>query len=153
MNKNIYYILIVIFVVISKVTYAQNRVAGYVFDKKTNKNLSGAMIYNLEQNKQVQTDSTGHYVFTNLPRGNVKIQFSYVGYKTVIRVVNMAESNAVLNVPMESTSFQLDEVVVSGGTFSTQHENTIKIDCINNKNIASTGSPSFIKSLTQIPGC
>lgn len=152
MNKNIYYILIVIFVVISNVTYAQNRVAGYVFDKKTNKNLSGAVIYNLEQNKQVQTDSTGYYVFTNLPRGNVKIQFSYVGYKTVIRVVNMAESKAVLNVPMESTSFQLDEVVVSGGTFSTQHENTIKIDCINNKDIASTGSPSFIKSLTQIPG-
>lgn len=151
-KEYIFYILIAMFIVISGTAYSQNRITGCVFDKKTNKTLPGAMIYDLEQNKAAQTDSTGHYVFTNLPHGNLKIQFSYVGYKTVVKVVNMAKSDITLNVFMEPTSFQLNEVVVSGGTYSTQHENAIKIDCINNNDITSAGSPSFIKSLTQIPG-
>lgn len=152
MKKEYILLLVAILMAISKPIYAQNRVVGCVFDKETNRKISGVMVYTLEQNNETKTDSSGHYVFTNLPRNHVKIQFSHIGYKTQIKVINITKSDNTLNVFMEPTSFQLNEVVVSGGTYSTQHENAIKIDCINNKDITSSGSPSFIKSLTQIPG-
>ncbi len=152
MKKEYILLLVAILMAISKPVYAQNRVVGCIFDKETNRKISGVMVYTLEQNNETETDSTGHYRLTDLPRNHVKIQFSHIGYKTQIKVINITKSDNTLNVFMEPTSFQLNEVVVSGGTYSTQHENAIKIDCINNKDITSSGSPSFIKSLTQIPG-
>ena len=67
MKKEYILLLVAILMAISKPVYAQNRVVGCIFDKETNRKISGVMVYTLEQNNETKTDSSGHYVFTNLP--------------------------------------------------------------------------------------
>lgn len=152
MKKNsLYYILVILLVMASQILAAQNNLIGKVTDT-SNKPLVYANVYLPEQNKGAQTDEKGNYVLTNVPQGNIKIQFSYVGYKTVIKTIHTDGSKQTVNVALKPSPMQTGEVVVSGGTYSTQHENAIKIDLVNSQTLVSAGTPSMIQALTQIPG-
>lgn len=150
--KNISLVFIVIFIMICQISFGQNSINGKVTDKTTNEALPFANVYLPEQNKGTVTDKNGEFVLPNLPKGELKIQFSYVGYKTIIRTIFTENTETILNIEMETAILQAEEVVISGGTYSTQHENAIKIDLINSKDIASIGTPTFIEALANVPG-
>ena len=136
----------------SQVSFAQNYIKGRVTDQTTKKALSFTNIYLPEQNKGTLTDENGEYELSNLPKGQFKIQFSYVGYKTIIKTISINQSKNVLNIALEPTLFQTEEVVVSGSTHSAQHENALKIELIKSNEISSAGTPTFTEAITQIPG-
>ncbi len=48
-----------------------------------------------------QTDSSGHYEFTNLEIGDYSIEFRKQGYYTVLKVVTLTEGNNKLDVKLE----------------------------------------------------
>jgi len=145
-------IILLFFMMMSPVCFAQNSIKGRVSDKTNNEALPLANVYILEQNKGTLTDENGKFVLNNLPDGKIKIQFSYVGYKTVIKTIIGGNVDSELNVELEPSAFQTEEVVVSGGTYSTQHENAIKIDLLKSKDIASQGTPTFMEALANVPG-
>ena len=60
---------------------AQNRVSGKITDTK-NQPIIGVSVSVPELNKGITTDENGTYSFTNLPKGNLKITFGYVGFET-----------------------------------------------------------------------
>ncbi|MCK5134150.1 MAG: TonB-dependent receptor [Bacteroidales bacterium] len=144
--------VIVLFAMICQIGFTQNSIKGRVTDKTKNEALSFVNVYLPEQNKGTITEKNGEFVLTNLPKGELKIQFSYVGYKTIIRTIFTANMETILNIEMETAILQAEEVVVSGGTHSTQHENAIKIDLIKSKDIASIGTPTFIEAVANVPG-
>ena len=53
---------------------------------------------------------------------------------------------------MELSVLQCEEVVVSGGTYSTQHENAMKIELIKSRDIASVGTPTLVEAIANVPG-
>jgi iron complex outermembrane recepter protein len=148
--KKIIFIFFVLFLFVK--VNAQNQIKGRVTDKTNNKALSFANVYLPEQNKGTLTDENGEFELSNLPKGQFKIQFSYVGYKTIIKTILTDTSENVLNIEMEPAILQAEEVVVSGGTHSTQHENAMKIELIQSKEIASIGTPTFTEAIAKVPG-
>ena len=142
----------ILITMMSQVSFAQNYIKGRVTDQITKKALPLTNIYLPEQNKGSLTDENGDYELSNLPSGKFKIQFSYVGYKTVIKTISITNAEHILNIEMEPTLLQTEEVVVSGSTHSTQHENALKIELIKSKDLLSAGTPTFTEAMTQIPG-
>lgn len=144
--------IVMLLLMMSQITYAQISVRGKVSDQTNNQALSFASVYIPEQNKGTLTDENGEFALSDLPSVKIKIQFSYVGYKTLIKTIVPGNSEIVLNIEMEPSILQAEEVVVSGGTHSSQHENAMKIELIKSKEIASAGTPSFMEAIAGIPG-
>lgn len=130
---------------------AQNQISGIITDQDHH-TLPGAVIYIPEINKGTVSDSVGKYILVNLPNGKIKIQFSYIGYKNVIETVNLKGSQIELNITLKQTSIEAEEVVVSGGYNSTQHDNAVKIDVIKLNTTAGINTPNLCEKLSSIPG-
>ena len=145
-------IVFFIFLLLHQFIYAQISLNGTVTDKNTGEKLPGVNIYIPELQKGTVTDNQGIYKFENLPKGNFKIQFSFVGYAKVIQNVRLSEKNEHLDVQMREESILAEEIVVSGGSYSTQHENAIKIESLSAEKLAMANSASFIESIAQTPG-
>jgi outer membrane receptor protein involved in Fe transport len=63
----------------------------------------------------VVTDTNGKYAFDNLKTGVYKVEFSYMGMKTVLKEITLSSSqNRVINICMEGNVQTLDEVMVTG---------------------------------------
>ena len=78
-------LFIVLFAMINQIAFAQNSIKGKVTDKSTKMALPFTNVYLPEQTKGTLTDKNGEFVITNIPKGELKIQFSYIGYKTIIK--------------------------------------------------------------------
>lgn len=132
--------------------FAQNIIKGKVTDKTTNDVLPAVNVYLLEQNKGTVTDENGEYILSDLPKGKLKIQFSFIGYKTIIKTIVLEKAKIKLNIEMKPSVLQAEEVVISGGTYSTQHENAIKIELIKAQDIFNIGTPTFTEAFASVPG-
>lgn len=148
-SKNILLTSFILFLFIE--VGAQNQINGRVTDKEQNP-LVGVTIYLPELNKGTISDQTGDYRITDIPSGEIKIQFSYVGYNTEIRTIEVSHSDYKLDVSLSIAIIQSQEVVISGGYVSSQHENAVKIDVLKSRDITLSGTPNFMESLTQVPG-
>lgn len=152
MKKNTLLVFIIIQLFMINPIFAQHSIKGTVTDKATNQTLSYVNIYLPEQKRGTLTDEKGEFKITNLPERGYKIQCSYMGYKTIIKDIIPTDTDTELNIEMEAAILQSEEVVITGGSYSTQHENATKIELIKASEIASYGTPSFIEALTNTPG-
>jgi len=133
------------------ITNAQNTISGKVSDQNGNP-VVGANVFLSEQNKGTATGPNGVYRIDNLPNGKVKIQFSFVGFRTEIKTIVLHESSIVLNIILNETPIESQEVVITGGYVSSQHENAVKIDILRSREITLSGTPNFMEALTRVPG-
>jgi len=133
------------------ITNAQNFIQGKVTDTYGNP-LVGTSVFLQEQNKGTVCAENGEYRIGNLPDGKLKIQFSYMGFNTVFKTVTLQRGRNELNVSLTASVIETQEIVVSGGSVSSQHENVVKIDVLKSKDISLSGTPNFMESLTEIPG-
>lgn len=132
--------------------HAQTRIAGTITDKE-GKPLPGATVFLPEQNKGTVSDNDGHYIITSLPSGNTKIQYSFLGYNTEVKEVTLTPGElTTLNVSLKPAVIESQEVVVTGIGISAQHDNAVKIEVLNNKDIRQSGTPNFMEALTSVPG-
>lgn len=130
---------------------AQVKIYGKVTDLQGNP-LPGAEVFLPEQNKGTVCASKGEYQIENLPAGKVKIRFSYLGYNTEFKTVILQNGNNELNISLSEAVIESQEVVVTGFSVSAQHDNAVKIDVLKSKDIAFSGAPNFMESLTKVPG-
>ncbi len=149
MRKIIFFIFILL---LNHSLLAQISLSGIVTDKNTGEKLPGVNIYIPELQKGSITNDKGYYQFKHLPKGNFKIQYSFVGYSKIIKTVNITQNPVVLDIAMQEESILAEEIVVSGGSYSTQHENAIKIESLSAEKLKMADSPSFIEAIAQIPG-
>lgn len=130
---------------------AQNKISGKIFDHN-NLPLVGASIFVPDMNKGTVSDRNGQFNLTNLPSGKIKIQFSYLGFANKIETIDFNCKSINLNVLLEETSIEAEEIVISGGYNSTQHENAVKIDVLKLNLLHVKATPNFAEILTQVPG-
>ncbi len=86
--KNIVIIFCVLFIFIK--INAQNRIKGKVTDAN-NEPLIGATVFLPELNKGTITNQFGEYLISKIPNGKVKIQFSFMGYNTEIKTIDILQ--------------------------------------------------------------
>jgi len=130
---------------------AQNQIKGIVTDTN-HEPLIGASVYIPELNKGTMTNHEGEYLITKIPNRKIKIQFSFIGYNTEIRTIEISQNESVLNTSLTPAIIQSQEVVITGGYITSQHENAVKIEVLKSKDIALSGTPNFMESLTLVPG-
>jgi iron complex outermembrane receptor protein len=131
--------------------YAQNLLKGKVTDQD-NLPLSGATIFLPELNKGTMADKNGLYILSGLPSGKIKIQVSYIGYTSKIETIILQDSETELTVTLETTTIRTEEIVVTGGYSSTQHENAIKIEALKLEYSDIKPTPNLTDIITKIPG-
>lgn len=130
---------------------AQNTIVGRIAGSDSLP-LIGATVWVPDMAKGTVADTEGAYELSNMPSGSFRIEYSYIGYASKIKTVVLSGSKQVVNIGLDPSSIESEEIVVTGGYNATQHENAVKIDIlkINEKNSRQT--PTFMETLTKIPG-
>ncbi len=147
--KNIFVIIILLLAVN---LFAQNQISGVVTDKSTGEPLQDVTVFVMEINKVTTSNSKGEYKLIDIPEGKFKIQFSLIGYINHVEIVLPDNSNKTINIALENAIIRTEEIVVTGGYNSSQHENAVKIDVFNIDNVLKNASPNFMESIASVPG-
>ena len=132
--------------------FGQTQLEGIITDATTHEPLIGASIFLPDLPKGTSTDENGHYVFRNLPFGHYIMEISYLGYKTTIKKINCQAPSLSLNIELTPSTFVTEEVVVTGGEPTAQHENAIQIIGLKAADMQAKGDVSFMQSLSRVPG-
>ena len=135
----------------SIVANAQNKVVGTISDKQ-NKPIFGANISIPDLHKETISDEKGKYSFTNLPNGNFKIIFSFIGFSTQSKEIVIDQKEQRLDLVLEETVHQMDEVIVSTAFNKIQSQNVMKVEHQSIKSLSQKGTSTLIEGLATIPG-
>ena len=133
------------------ITNAQNNIKGKITDQN-NAPLPGATIFVPDLNKGTVSDRNGNYELVSLPNGRIKVQFSFIGYNNDIETLDLNGKSLELNIALKQTPVETQEIVVSGGYNSTQHENAVKIEVLKLNPDEIKNTPNFTEALMEIPG-
>ena len=144
------YILILI-LGFSAVLQAQNTISGTV-TSLTNQPIKGVSVYAPDLHKSSTTDENGKYTLSNLPNGEAKLSFVFVGYTTQNKTVKALQKENTLNVTLEESIFQMDEVIVSTAFNKMQSQNVMKVEHETIKQMQQKGTATLIEGLATIPG-
>jgi hypothetical protein len=95
-------------------------IKGKVLDIQTKTPLIGVNIYLKNTQTGTTTDTEGIYELTNIPVGLINIVFSYIGYEQVTKtdIYVKPDRTTYLNIDMNPSAVELQDVVVTNGYFS-----------------------------------
>lgn len=131
--------------------YAQNSLSGRITDEH-GEALAGATVFIPELNKGTISATDGSYRLGNLPAGKLKVQYSFVGYLNQVLTLEPEGREVVQDIQLELSVIEADEVVISGGYNSTQHENAVKIEVLKLDRHHPVITPNFMELITSVPG-
>jgi iron complex outermembrane receptor protein len=130
---------------------AQNKITGTTKNNQ-NQPMAGVTIALPEIHKETISDEKGNYVISNLPSGNFKIVFSYVGYATQSKAIVVNQKTLQLDIVLEETMHQMDEVIVSTAFNKLQSQNVMKVEHQSVKTMQQKGTATLIEGLATLPG-
>lgn len=130
-------------------------VSGYVKDAKTGEALIGATVYIKELKSASVTNQYGFYSVNLIP-GTYNIDFSYVGYETKSKSVNLKE-NIAFTVELSDAAQEINEVVIksekSSDKLKRAEMSVAKMEMKTIKKIpALMGEVDLIKAIQMLPG-
>ncbi|NOX46145.1 MAG: TonB-dependent receptor [Chlorobi bacterium] len=145
-------LLMAILLLSAFMTKGQTGIHGKITDKNTGEALVGVSVYLPDFSSGTVSDVKGNYVLKALRKGEIRVQFSYVGFKTRMEKVNFTGENIQLDIDMQATVINSEEVVISGSFAGLQHDNVLRISTIKPTEIQRSGSPSFMETIAEVPG-
>jgi TonB-linked SusC/RagA family outer membrane protein len=113
------WILLALLAVQSAATAQTATLRGMVRDGGTGEALPAANLFVLERQIGTVTNIEGNYVLEKLPIGTSRVRVSFVGYKTVERVVTLSAGVHLEDFALQRDYLGLDEIVVTGVTAET----------------------------------
>ncbi|MDA9261887.1 carboxypeptidase-like regulatory domain-containing protein, partial [Flavobacteriales bacterium] len=133
----------------------KSTVSGYIKDSQTGEDLINATVYVEELKTGVTTNVYGFYSLT-IPNGSYTIKFSYIGYKDIIKKVEISES-IKMNIEITSSDVFMKEFKVEAekGDENVQgtQMGTVELDVEQLKTIpAFMGEVDILKSIQLLPG-
>jgi outer membrane receptor protein involved in Fe transport len=113
MNKVILLILLSIALTVS--AFAQSgELSGTVTDQRNNEPLPGVNILLHELNRGASTDMDGNYTVSNIPYGSYSVRVTFIGFRTINRVIEINAANTTINFELREDLLGLDEIIVTG---------------------------------------
>jgi hypothetical protein len=142
---------------IASYSYAQEKytLSGYVKEKTSGEALFGVTV-SVGETKGVPTNDYGYYSIT-LPQGSYEIFVSYLGYKDIIKTINLTQ-NTTLDFDLEEALEELEEVVITSkkkqtASVKSTEMSTVKLSAKTIKKLPATlGEPDIIRSIQLLPG-
>ena len=151
------FLVLLILILFSFKSNAQDKatLSGYIVDASNGESLIGAAIFVKELNTGTISNEYGFYSIS-LEKGQYTFEYSYLGYKTVTRVIDL-DNNKTVKIELQENTAVLDEVVIQGVKGNEQITNTemstnkLDISTIE-KMPAFLGEVDIIKSIQLLPG-
>ncbi|SHH72797.1 SusC/RagA family TonB-linked outer membrane protein [Wenyingzhuangia marina] len=138
------YKLILLFFLQLTVLMAQEiEVKGTVVSSEDNMPLPGVSIVIKGKSIGTITDFDGNFIINNISIGE-SLELSYLGYTTKIVVIN---NNATLNIKLNPSNEQLDEVIVTGYTSQKKADITGAVSVVDMDELNKQTEPNPIKAL------
>ncbi|MCD8262390.1 MAG: carboxypeptidase-like regulatory domain-containing protein [Bacteroides sp.] len=128
-------------------------ISGTIRDAIARETLIGATILEGISGKGTTSNSYGFYSLT-LPRGEVEVRFSYIGYETESHPFTL-NRDTTIQVLLKPAAQELQQIVVEAGNtpLRTTRTGTVTIPMDQLKNIPSLlGENDLMKSLQLLPG-
>ncbi len=147
---------LIILLLISAWTFAQNyTISGRVTDASSGEALIGVAIFLEDASTGDISNEYGFYSL-DLPKGKQKVLFSYLGYETVAKTLDL-QKNTTINIELQEKSAQLKETVVTAKAQDRKVENkeisVVKMDIETIKEIPVVfGEVDVIKTIALLPG-
>jgi hypothetical protein len=143
---------------LSLTAFSQKKtLSGFVKDSETGEELIGVSVFVKELASGGVTNAYGFYSLT-LPAGNYTLIFSYIGYQSVSKTVELKE-NTSLNLSLQSASKNLEEVVVTAQKEEEEDNvqsvtpSVISVNVEQVKKLPTLfGEPDIIKTVQMLPG-
>ena len=129
--------------------------SGTISEANSNETLIGVTVAVPELRTGVTTNEYGFYSIT-LPKGEYQLQISYLGFQEVVQTIDFAQ-NQKLNILMEETAEQLEEVVVTDDIEKMDiRKPQMSVNTLSSATIKKIpvilGEADVIKSILLLPG-
>lgn len=125
---------------------------GVIKDKQTGEVIPGVTVYLPDLQKGTMTDANGSYLLHSLPKIKVVIQVSFIGYKTIVETIDLAQITEK-NFEMEATATELNEVVITGQSGAMEQKRTPSpIAIVPKQLLLENSSANIIDALSMQPG-
>jgi hypothetical protein len=147
-----------LFLLSSGIILAQERatVSGFVTDSASQETLLGAYIIVKGTTTGTQTNTSGFYSLSGLEPGDYTLQFTYVGFQTVERVVSLTAGERLrLDVSMTESSVSLGEVIVSADAEEREEARNIGTAQVSTaliKQVPAVLQADVFRSIQLLPG-
>lgn len=136
----------------SILSYSQNSLSGTVKNNLTQEPLVGAVIYFPDFKTGAVTGINGNYSVKNLPKTKTLLQVKMLGYKTVVKQIDLTEVSN-LDLEMEESVVEEEEIVVSGTSHATEIKRSpIPMVSIDQKYLSQNASSNIIDAMIKVPG-
>src|SRR5436189_5462191 len=103
--KLIYTILFISFFNLSQAQNAGS-LKGKITDKKTNNPVEQVNIFIPEYQKATTTDTLGQFNIEGLGKGNIKLQITCIGYRSLVQTVDLS-TTIEINLALEPSEMEL----------------------------------------------
>ena len=142
----------IIFFVFTQSNIAQIKISGHIKDEQTNEALTGVAIYISDLNTGATSNEEGNYKIENIKPGNYLFEYSYTGYKKRVERI-FIEKDTVINILISQSVSELNEVVVTAVTRSTELKlSPLVIKPIDAELLNQNSSTNLIDALQNVPG-
>ncbi len=147
-------LLVLFSCMVTTVLSQQVTVSGFLSDNKSGEKLIGATVLDEQSGKGTSTNVYGYYSLT-LPKGKVKLRFSYTGFQTIYKELEL-EEDTKLNIGVEE-SIELKEFKVIGTESEKIQEktqmSTIDVSMEKVKSLpVLLGETDVMKTIQLLPG-
>lgn len=127
-------------------------VKGKVYTEE-NKPLPYAHIYIPSIERGTVSNLDGEFVFNNIPFGMHRFVVSYVGYETIIQIVDIKENFVKIDFTLKQTSLQTEPVVVTGNPYAVNPLNSPQdVSSLSGREKIKNEAASLGKTVESIPG-
>ncbi len=131
---------------------AQNSLSGKVTAKDDTKGIPDVAIYIQDLHLGATTDENGHYSFSNLPKGSYILEIHCLGFSMKPVLVKI-DGAIVLDLSLEPTSREMQEVVVTGNTSGKDIQYTPQaVTAIPHSYLIQNASTNCIDAIALVPG-
>ena len=152
------YFLFIILLLNSVLSVAQNsgKLTGKILDKQTQLPLEGAIIILEDTAMGIATDVDGYFSLEDVPTKSYNVTVSYLGYQTqtIYNVIVKTFGTPSLQILLEESSNELDEVVVFQSPFRTSIETPLSTQTFSAVEIETYpgGNNDITKVIQSMPG-
>ena len=150
--KRIVFLSILSFIAITSFAQQRNQLTGKITDAKSNSVLGGATVVLVDMRLSTITDSTGNYIFKNVPNGHTAIEISYVGYSTIVEHIDI-NGSTTKNYSLTPSIIENEAVTVTAVASATSIKKApIVVTRVNKAELLATPSTNIIDALSRQPG-
>lgn len=105
--------IIIIFILTAWKAYPQYTVSGRVIDENSKTPLSQVTVYIYSLQKGTSTNEEGYFSLRKIPQGTYQFMFSYMGYETIYKTIEVKKDTTEIVVAMIEEATGLDDVIIT----------------------------------------